>query len=163
MLFLRIRPIITATPALSLSPMLSSMNAEVLKTRPDILATVSDHLYGQLEGYVCTSSDPRLARQWEAHECDVEERETLLGEFLCFLNTLSATHVAIRSVLASDVWFGTLLRIVDINTATGGWVDGRDKVSNTPCDYITRTICMYRIPNRVRLHCECQALYITTQ
>ena len=101
------------------------MNAEVLKTRPDILATVSDHLFGQLEGYVRASSDPRLARQWEAHECDVEERETLLGEFLCFLNTLSATHVAIRSVLASDVWFGTLLRIVDIDTATGesgGWL-----------------------------------------
>lgn len=49
----------------------------------------------------------------------MDKREHLLGDYLRFINTLSATHEAIRSVLASETWFGTLLRIVDIDTATG--------------------------------------------
>ena len=49
----------------------------------------------------------------------MDKREHLLGDYLRFINTLSATHEAIRSVLASETWFGTLLRIVDIDTSTG--------------------------------------------
>ena len=49
----------------------------------------------------------------------MDKREHLLGDYLRFINTLSATHEAIRSVLASETWFGTLLRIVDIDTTTG--------------------------------------------
>ncbi len=49
----------------------------------------------------------------------MHKREHLLGDYLRFINTLSATHEAIRSVLASETWFGTLLRIVDIDTSTG--------------------------------------------
>ena len=55
----------------------------------------------------------------QSRECTIEEREELLGEFLTFVNTLSATHEAMRSVLASDRWFKMLLRIVDIDTTTG--------------------------------------------
>ena len=49
----------------------------------------------------------------------VEEREVELGRFLCFLNTLSAVHKAVRAVLASDKWFSTLVKIVNIDTNTG--------------------------------------------
>ena len=49
----------------------------------------------------------------------MDKREYLLGDYLRFINTLSATHEVIRSVLASETWFGTLLRIVDIDTTTG--------------------------------------------
>ena len=52
-------------------------------------------------------------------EFSVDKREHLLGDYLRFINTLSATHEAIRSVLASETWFGTLLRIVDIDTTSG--------------------------------------------
>ena len=49
----------------------------------------------------------------------MDKREHLLGDYLRFINTLSATHEAVRAVLASEMWFGTLLRIVDIDTTTG--------------------------------------------
>lgn len=49
----------------------------------------------------------------------MDKREHLLGDYLRFINTLSATHETVRSVLASETWFGTLLKIVDIDTATG--------------------------------------------
>ena len=49
----------------------------------------------------------------------MDKREDLLGDYLRFINTLSATHEAIRSVLASETWFETLLRIVDIDENTG--------------------------------------------
>lgn len=49
----------------------------------------------------------------------MELRESLLGDFLRFLNTLSATHVTVRAVLASDQWFTMLLKIVDIDMITG--------------------------------------------
>ena len=49
----------------------------------------------------------------------MDKREDLLGDYLRFINTLSATHEAIRSVLASETWFGTLLRIVNIDTTMG--------------------------------------------
>ncbi len=94
------------------------MHAEVLKSRPDILATVSEHLYGQLEGFV-SLGDPAIAQRWEDKGSTMETREEQLGEFLSFVNSLSATHEVIRGVLASDVWFGTLLRIVDIDVTTG--------------------------------------------
>ena len=55
----------------------------------------------------------------QAQECSDEEREDLLGEFLTFINTLSATHQTLRSVLASDPWFQMLLRIVDVDLETG--------------------------------------------
>ena len=107
-----------------LPPLLHSpprMNAEVLQTRPDILSTMSEHLFGQLEGYLCiTNMANTLVTKWEVMGRDiVEVRESRMGDFLCFVNTLSATHKAIRAVLASDMWFGTLLKIVDINPDTG--------------------------------------------
>ena len=46
------------------------MNAEVLKSRselPDILSIVSNHLFGQLEGYIITS-DQSIASKWQV--CD---------------------------------------------------------------------------------------------
>lgn len=52
----------------------------------------------------------------------MELRESLLGEFLRFLNTLSATHVTVRAVLASDQWFTMLLKIVDIDMITGTYL-----------------------------------------
>ena len=107
--------------SLPLSPLVSRMNAEVLQSRPDILATVSEHLFGQLEGYLSiTNMANALVSKWEVMGRDVVEvRESRMGDFLCFINTLSATHKAIRAVLASDMWFGTLLKIVDINPDTG--------------------------------------------
>lgn len=52
-----------------------------------------------------------------------EKREEQLGRFLCFLNTLSATHSKIRAVLAEERWFSSLVKIVNIDTATGQWTD----------------------------------------
>ena len=96
------------------------MNAELLQSRPDILATVSDHLFGQLEGYICiTQTASALAAKLKEMEGLAEVRESRLGDFLCYVNTLSATHEAIRAVLASDMWFGTLLKIVDVDTTSG--------------------------------------------
>ena len=43
------------------------MNAEVLKSRtelPDTLSIVSDHLFGQLEGYIITN-DPDIVMRWK--------------------------------------------------------------------------------------------------
>ena len=50
----------------------------------------------------------------------VEQREGELGRFLCFLNTLSAAHAAIRAVLAEEKWFSSLVQIVNIDSDTGG-------------------------------------------
>jgi len=83
------------------------MNAELLQSRPDILATVLDHLFGQLEGYVCT-----LTTKYKV-------QESQLGDFLCYVNTLLATHEVLRAALATELWFGTLLKIVDVNTTSG--------------------------------------------
>jgi hypothetical protein len=52
-------------------------------------------------------------------------KEDMLGDFLRFLNTLSATHDTVTSVLASDQWFTTLLRIVDMDATTGMGGGGR--------------------------------------
>ena len=39
---------------------------------------------------------------------------------LCYVNTLLAPREVIWAVLATtDLWFGTLLKIVDINTTSG--------------------------------------------
>lgn len=43
------------------------MNAEVLKSRnemPDILSVVSNHLFGQLEGYIITDN-LSVVKKWE--------------------------------------------------------------------------------------------------
>ena len=40
------------------------MNAEVLKSWPDILSVVSSHLYGQLEGFVAIDNTGIMQR-WE--------------------------------------------------------------------------------------------------
>ena len=43
------------------------MNAEVLKTRtemPDILSVVSNHLFGQLEGYIIADNQ-LVVKKWE--------------------------------------------------------------------------------------------------
>lgn len=109
-----------------------------MKKSPDILEVVSKHLFGQFRCLVFPDNCEILER-WKVskhhHRADrttlppslsqmdssytLERREDLLGEFLKFLSTLSATHVAIRSVLASDQWFRTLLKIVDVNPTTG--------------------------------------------
>ena len=63
----------------------------------------------------------------------IEMREGLLGDYLRFLNTLSATHPTVRAVLASDQWFTTLLKVVDMDAATG-MVGGWEESSNHPID-----------------------------
>ena len=95
------------------------MNADVVNSHPEILTAVSDHLFGQLEGFLDSESSA-IARRWEESKTTVEEREKLLGEFLCFLNTLSATHEVVRAFIASELWFSTLLKIVDVDSETGG-------------------------------------------
>ncbi len=49
----------------------------------------------------------------------MEMRDTLLEDFLRFLNTLSATHVTIRALLSSDHWFRNLLKIVCLDSNPG--------------------------------------------
>ena len=50
------------------------MNAEVLKSRtemPDILSVVSNHLFGQLEGYIITDN-PLLVKKWEVSNNNIQ-------------------------------------------------------------------------------------------
>ncbi|XP_064390094.1 probable E3 ubiquitin-protein ligase HERC1 isoform X2 [Halichondria panicea] len=94
------------------------VHSEVLKSNPEILSLVAKHLFCQLESFV-NNKDPDMSRRWEAEEYTDEEREEMLGEFLTFVNTLSATHETMRCTLASDPWFLMLLRIVDVHPDTG--------------------------------------------
>ena len=51
-----------------------SMNAEVLKTRtemPDILSVVSNHLFGQLEGYIVTDNQA-VVKKWEVSNTNIQ-------------------------------------------------------------------------------------------
>ena len=66
-------------------------------------------------------SNPVVSECWKARGVSAEDREVKLGRFLCFLNTLSATHSTIRAVLAEDRWFSNLVQIVNIDTNTGEW------------------------------------------
>ena len=59
-------------------------------------------------------SNPVVSERWKGRGVSAEEREVKLGRFLCFLNTLSATHSTIRAVLAEDRWFSNLVQIVNI-------------------------------------------------
>ncbi len=73
--------------------------------------------------YVCAVKACKVCHSkavlYQAQECSDEEREDMLGEFLTFINTLSATHKTMRSVLASDQWFLMLLKIVNVDPETG--------------------------------------------
>ena len=54
-----------------------SMNAEVLKSRtemPDILFVVSNHLFGQLEGYI-TTNNPSVVKKWEVNNSNIQTSE----------------------------------------------------------------------------------------
>lgn len=53
------------------------MNAEVLKSRtemPDILSVVSNHLFGQLEGYI-TTNNPSVVKKWEVSNSNIQTSE----------------------------------------------------------------------------------------
>ena len=78
------------------------------------LASFSDH-----PRVILASFPALMAAKLKEMEGLAEVRESRLGDFLCYVNTLSATHEAIRAVLASDMWFGTLLKIVDVDTTSG--------------------------------------------
>ena len=61
----------------------------------------------------------QMKQQWDMKGFSTKERENLLGDFLCFLNTLCATHQSLRKILASGSWFNALLRVVDVDLKTG--------------------------------------------
>ena len=65
------------------------MNAEVLKSRtemPDILFVVSNHLFGQLEGYI-VNDNQSVVKKWEVnnHNIHLLNIDTHVVKF-CVLN-----------------------------------------------------------------------------
>lgn len=89
------------------------INASDLKTHPGILNKVSAVLYGQLEGYIC-HSNPRISEQWHAKGIGTEQRETELGEFLCFLSILLAPGGYLHAVMAMEGLSSMLLKVVGV-------------------------------------------------
>ncbi|KAL5481420.1 hypothetical protein EMCRGX_G021569 [Ephydatia muelleri] len=94
------------------------INANDLKGHTGILSKVSALLYGQLEGYIC-QSDPRVSEQWYAKGVCAEQRETELGEFLCFLGTLLASGGYLCAVMVMERLASMLLKVVGLGTGVG--------------------------------------------
>jgi hypothetical protein len=89
-----------------------------LSSDDNILTTICEVLYGQLEGYI-NMDNPVISSAWNTKNCSRDEREKLLKDYLSFLNTLLEVSDTIFAVVSSPKWFQLLLSIVNVDSESG--------------------------------------------